>query len=275
MSMTKDAIQHIQETATGPVFMGHLDGMVQKPAILVPESMRIEDVEKYMDYASRYRMKYRTTLLADYLTYGKEHGSDSLCLVDPETMSALTIFDVGTPDKPGHKEHVATLSLAKTAAYKSLEKLSSDRLSQKSAAEFIEEWGDYIAVEDSSGEEIPKSSAVATIRDLTIDSARKLNSSVGDFSDSKSLMEKLEMSGSGSLPARILFTCSPYHGLKTRVIRLRVSMLVGGAQPELSFKVLCAEQLNEDICEEFKDLVVAGFEGVSIKTYIGAIDARR
>lgn len=271
MSMTKEAIQHIQDSAAAPEVMAELNRKAEKPVMVIPESMRIESLERYMECASHYRMLYTAKTIKDFLNYGKEYGDNSICFVDPDTMTAMTVFDIGTIEKPGHRWHKSTLALTKTAAYRTLCKTVAVGVSQKSAADFIEEWSDHIVVRDSGGVDISVQDAVNTIRDLTIDSARKFNSVVGDFSDEKSLMERIEMFGKGSLPATIIFYCAPYHGLSERGIVLRVRMKTDGEKPLLTFKIIREDTLREDVCEEFKDIIVEGFDGAGVTTYLGTM----
>jgi uncharacterized protein YfdQ (DUF2303 family) len=184
-------------------------------------------------------------------------------------MTAKTIFDLGTTDLPEHKEHKATLSLKKTAAFKALLGCDDSKFSQKNAADFLEDWEDNIAVFNQSGESMTLRQATKALRDLTIESAREINSQVNDFSESMSAMERIEAKNQHSLPSSIVFNCIPYLALKNRDFTIRLSIITGGDRPTIGFRIVRIDAIEEEIALEFKDLLVEAFESLSLDTYIG------
>ena len=49
------------------------------------------------------------------------------------------------------------------------------------------------------------------------------------------------------IPATILFTCNPYHGLDDREFVVRVSILTGGDKPKISLRIVKLEANEEDM----------------------------
>lgn len=273
MTMTKEALQHVQESANIPVIAKQLDdAATQVPVALVPDSMSIQTLEKFMPNASRVRLLYRTTSIADFVKYSSERELEgSACFVDAEEMSAQAIIDLGTEESPGHQDHKARLNLKKSAAFKSLLDINGLKQSQKSAAEFVEDWADDLAVLNSAGDVMNLQASVKALLDMTIESAREVNSKVGDFGEQMSAMERIEAKNQDSLPSTILFTCVPYGGLTSREFKLRVSVLTGGERPAVMYRIIGLESQQEEIAEEFKGNLSEGFEETGIATYIGSV----
>jgi uncharacterized protein YfdQ (DUF2303 family) len=272
MTFSAEAVKHIQETANIPAIAEQLSKAgTEIPVALLPDSMGVHSLEKYMPFASRMRMSYRTTSIEDFIKYSSENELDSsTCFVDAEEMNAETIIDLGSEGEPGHKEHKAKLNLKKTAAFKAILNINGSKQSQKSAAEFLEDWaGDGLVVLNSAGDVMNLQASVKALVDMTIESAREVNSKVGDFGESMSAMERIEAKNQDSLPSEIIFSCSPYSGLDIRDFKLRVGVLTGGEKPSVVYRIVALELQEEAIAEEFKEMLNDAFETTGISTYIG------
>jgi uncharacterized protein YfdQ (DUF2303 family) len=269
--MNKEAIQQIQESANIPALIDQLDNVgTEIPTLIAPQGMAIHNLEKYMTYPSRYRMNYSTSSVDDFVAYNSEFDNDgATCFVDSEKMTAQTIFDLGTVEFPEHKEHKADLSLKKTAAFKALLRCDGDKYSQKTAAEFLEDWEDNIDVLNQNGEHMTVKQAVKSLRDLTIESAREVNSQVNDFSETMSAMERIEAKNQHSLPSYINFNCVPYLALQERTFTIRLSIITGGDRPAIGFRIVRIDAIEEEIVLEFKELLCKAFSELSLDTYIG------
>ena len=182
MSLTKEAIEHIQG-------LGNLDQLIAEliniepdtPVLPVPSNVKLESLEQFMPNAMRYRMNYRTDSIADYLDYCICNDRDgALCFVDSRSMTAESIFDLGTVAEPKHQEHKASLRLNKTAAFNALLLACDDRMSQKRAADFISDWAEQLTITASCGDDMTAEAAAASLRDLTIDTAKEFNSKIDE-----------------------------------------------------------------------------------------------
>ena len=267
--MQKDAIKQIQETANIPAIIEQVK-VCETPLAVVPDSMGVQSLEKFMPNASRYRLGFKTSSITDFIQYNTKFDQDgATCFVTAESMLAKTIFDLGTVDKPLHQENTAKLQLVKTVAFRNMIQYSDEKISQKSAAEFIEDWSDNIKAFGKDGEEMSNKLASAALRDLTIEFAREQNSKVSDFGESMSALERIEAKNQDSLPATFEFKCIPYQGLQERTLKIRVGILTGSDTPRLVFRVLQLEALSEEIAEEFKDNLNEAFKNLNLETYIG------
>ncbi len=271
MSLTKDAVVHIQETANIPEIIKRIhEENTQVPLAVVPDSMTLHSLEKHMENAARYRLDFKTTSIDDFISYNEKFDTKGAgCFVNAERMNAKSIFDLGTTDKAGHKEHTALLTLKKTAAFKALCNINGAQLNQKDAAEFIEDWEGNISVFTKSGGSMTPKAAANSLRDLTIESAREVSSKVSDFGESMSGMERIEAKNQEALPAEIHFKCLTYQGLTDEGFVLRVGILTGGDKPKLVLRILQLEAKEEEIAEEFKAKLVKAFDGLEVETFIG------
>jgi uncharacterized protein YfdQ (DUF2303 family) len=143
------------------------------------------------------------------------------------------------------------------------------KLSQKNAAEFLEDWEDNLQVFNQAGESMTIHQATKALRDLTIESAREVNSQVNDFSESMSAMERIEAKNQSSLPSAIVFKCVPYLALSEREIVIKVSLITGGEKPTIGLRLVRIDAIEEEIALEFKELLVAAFEALTLDTYLG------
>lgn len=269
--MNKEAIQQIQKTANMVEMNQELNKVgTHVPTMLVPEGFKVIDLEDQMKLRANFRFNFSTKSIRDFVDYSKEFDKQGAkCFVDSDSMSAKVIFDIGTEAKPEHQRNKANLQLNETSAYKAVLRLDCEHLSQKDTANFIEDWADLISIETGSGEPMTIAQASNALTSMTIESARQLKSEVGDFSESLSAMERVEVANKGKMPSRLKFICLPYLGLAKRELNIRLSILTGGNRPEVSLRIVGLEPLQEDIAEEFKELLVEEFTGSKLQTFIG------
>ena len=271
MTISKDAIEHLEQTQLLNNVNLELNAAETKtPLLAVPESIGLKDLERYMPNRSSYRMDFETKSINDFANYAEEYDKEGAkCFVDSDRMSSKIIFDLGTEALPEHQRHTAKLQLDKTSAFKRLLAFSGTGSHyQKDAANFIEDWADFIAVTTSTDEAMTIAQAANAINSMTIESARSITSEADDFSEHLSAMERVEVKGKSRMPAKLKFTCVPYGGLDDREFEIRLSVLTGGSKPEISLRIIQLEKHEEDIVEEFKTILVEKFTDSKLNTFI-------
>ncbi len=271
MSLTKEAIQHIEKTQLLERVNTELAGIkTHAPLIALPEGVKLSDLEGHMEYRTSYRFGFSTKSITDFAEYCQEFDKEGAkCFVNSDHMHAETIFDLGTEQKPLHQRHTAKLKLDKTAAFRALLNINGERLNQKDAANFVEDWADNISVASKHGEAMTVSQAAKALREITIEQVRNLDSKVSDFGETMSAFEKVEAKNQDTIPATIEFTCNPYHGLANRAFTLRLSILTGSEKPQISLRVIKLEAQEEDMAEEFKEILTGKFDQSELKVFIG------
>lgn len=271
MSLTKEAIQHLELTELLKQVNSQLDlAGTQAPLIALPDGVKLSDLEQYMPTCTKYRFNYATKSMKDFGRYCLEFDKEGAkCFVNSDRMTSEAIFDLGTEANPLHQVHRAELALDRTAAFKALLAVNGDRLSQKNAGNFVEDWADNIKVMTKDGKEMTPAQAAKSLREITIEQVRNLDSKVSDFGSQMSAFEKIEAKNQGSIPAVIEFTCQPWFGLGSRAFTLRVGIITGGDKPEISLRIIKLEAQEEDMAEEFKELLNDMFTTSALKVFIG------
>ncbi|WP_444933642.1 DUF2303 family protein [Microbulbifer sp. JTAC008] len=278
MTMDQSAVKEIQKSQTAAILEAALlEKDLQKPVLAAPADFKLHDLESYLPGRTRLRGVMHTIALLDFISYSLNHqkGKDSACFVDPERMSAETIFNLGNDIVPGHADFSAEIKLVKTAEYKALLDINGHKLSQKQLAEFMEDYAENIVCYSPDGQIIPISEAVAAVRRLTIEASRKADYEVQDFKSSRSDLENIEARSEKTLPAGFKFECVPYNDLSIRTFDLRLSVITGREAPTLSVRIKRLEAAQEDMGRELQDRLADAFaaEDISeqkIETYIGS-----
>lgn len=271
MSLSKEAIQHLEKSEVlNRINVELVEIQTKSNLLTVPNDFALLNLEKYMPNRDSYRFGFATKSIKDFGEYCKNFDKEGAkCFVNSDRMNANTIFDLGTEENPLHQRHGAKLQLDKTAAFKALLSINGVHLSQKDAANFVEDWADNIKVLCKAGDDMKISQAVKQLREITIEQVANIDSKTDNFGESMSTFEKIEAKNQELIPATIEFTCDPYHGLDGRAFTVRVSILTGEQRPKISLRIIRLEAQEEDMAEEFKEILVETFKGSKLKTFIG------
>ncbi|EIQ3192603.1 DUF2303 family protein [Salmonella enterica] len=262
------AIQEIVNLSTAAFYpdpIKHTDC----PAVLVPSGVKTYDLEHLMANRYRFRGDMNTTCIEDFVQYSKGYAGEGVrCFIDADEMSATTVFNIGTLDKPGHADNRAHLKLKKTSPFRSLLEVNSAKYRQKTLAEWVEDWNDFLKAYDTQGNEINIKQAVSAIRKITIEATRNADYEDQDMSAKRSVMESVEAKSKDAMPSYFEFECIPYEGLTNRTFRLRFSILTSD-EPILIVRIIQLETHEEEMAKEFRDLLAGKFDGQQIETFIG------
>lgn len=275
MSMDKSAIEAIQAARTVADLTQALKyANLEMPVAALPDNFKLANLEQYLPGRCRYRGAMKTVALKDFMDYCDAHAdSGAACFVDPQKMTARSIFNLGDAAEPGHADFTAELSLVKTAEYSALLDLNGSRSNQKTMAEFLEDYQDSIVCFAGDGEVIPNSKAIAAVRRLTIEASRREDHESQDFKASRSALESIEARSDHGLPSGFRFECIPYNGLEIRSFDLRLSVLTGGDAPSLVARIKRLEEVQEEMGRELQEKLAGAFRNTDIKTYIGSFAA--
>lgn len=254
MSLTKDALQHIQDLALAasakPVSVDGAD------VVALPESVQLANLERFKLGRDRFRGTLNTNSLADFIQYVRDEHSDAARgFVDQDKMNATVIFNLGSPANPGHGDDVASLTLKPTAAYSAVLAIVGRKLSQQELAEWIEDWAPHIQA-FAGEEQLPIAQAINGIRKMTLKATSQRDSAVGDFSASRSAMDEIEAKSQDVLASTLRFTTVPFEGLQSATLPLRLSVLTGSDTPVLKLRWVGEETQREEFAREFKDILV-------------------
>lgn len=267
------AISQIQDLTIASI---HLDPIktTDCPVIVAPKNHEIRSLEALNLTRYRFRGIMETTSISDFVNYsiGYSKTIGVRCFVNADTMTAKTIFNVGTLDEPGHADNQALVSLKNTAPFRSLLNIDGYKQNQKQLAEWLEDWREYITAFDAEENVLDIKKAINAVRRITIEATKSSDHEDNDFSAKRSVLENVEAKSKEVMPAYFEFTCVPYDELSERRIKLRYSILTGGEVPVFVLRIVQLESLEEQIAQEFRKLLSEAFSG-SIETFIGTFSA--
>lgn len=272
--LDSSAIQEVQKLAISGLSLNSIDATAC-PTALIPNNAEIQSLERYSLERFRFRGAMTTTSIDDFVRYSTGYADASepaRCFIDADSMSAKSIFNIGTLESPGHADNVAGITLKKTAPFRALVNIDGNRLSQKLIAEWLEDWSDYLTAFDADGNTMPITKAVQAVRRITIEQATNADYEDGDFSANKSLMQSIEAKSKDVMPVAFEFKCVPYEGLGERAFSLRNSLLTSN-EPCFVLRIVQLEAQEESIATEFRDLLIEKFDGKPVETFIGNFNA--
>lgn len=240
------------------------------PYTLVPQGFKVQElnIEKYEPFRRRFSGQMQTKSLDDFCEYSLKNATEgTACFINAEAMAAKTIINYGDRDWAGHCDDTARVSLQKTAEYQALQILTARKMEQKTLAEFIEEWADHITCLDENSNAIENKKAINSIRKITIEANASSESQTQSFRESRSTLESIEAKNDDCRPHFIVFNCQPYRDIAARDFVCRLSIITSEQKPLLNLRIIREETHQEEISEEFKDLIDQKFKE-KIQTYL-------
>lgn len=243
------------------------------PAVALPNDVNVKNLESLYSERFRFRGKMETQSIDDFARYSTKFAAEGTrCFINADRMTAVSVFNLGTLDNPGHADNVAVLALKRTAPYSALLNINGDRNNQKALAEWLEDWSDYVTGFDADGQVIEAKRAAAAVRKITIDSIRSADYEDMDFSAKRSVMESVEAKSKDIMPVAFEFKCIPFEGLGEYRIKVRMSILASES-PVLVLRIAQLESYEEEMAAEFRDLLVEKFKDSQVETFIGSFTA--
>lgn len=253
MSLTVDTLNQLTDTAqvaTGK----NVDSFT--PSILLPNSFKLQNIEHLQQFRSRFRGQLRTESIADFCKYVEEHKEENADgFIDADKMACNVIFNLGYIEEPGHADDEALLVLKPTAAFKAMQQIAGQHLSQTQLAEWMEDWNSYLQVIDDRGEAMEVAAAVQKVRTITVKATAERTSTESNFGATRSSMDSIEAAHAEKQPADLRFTTVPYDGLEARTFVLRLSIRTGD-KPTLIPRWVMQEQQEEEMAQEFKQVLL-------------------
>lgn len=271
MSLTKDALQLITDNALAAAGKT-LD--TNTPVALIPEGAKVVDLERFEMLRSRFRGTYSTHSLEDFGVYVVERAApNARGFIDQDVMSCIVLFNLGTPDQPGHADDRAVLRLKPSAAFAAVQAVCGQALVQKSMSDWIEDWHQHLVATDENGVVMTIAKAIAAVRTITVKASSESDHAVSETRASRSAMDSIEASSKETLPAWLDFKVIPFEGLGEQTIRLRMSVITSGSQPQLKLRWLGEEAQREAIAQEFKEVLERKVGGTA-KLALGSFDSK-
>lgn len=262
--ISKEAISQLQNDATAAALLAVSNGQ----ATIIPQDYQLLDIEKYAATPRRFRGKFETGSINDFIRYANDNKQpDSGLFISDCGRKAKLIVDHGTPEAPKHGNHIALLTLKSTSAYDALLSQNGCKTTQQALAEWIEEWGEHIAIEDADGQTMSIAQATASIRKIEIKSKGERDFEEEEGMRKVSAMEQIEAKMRGQQPKTLRFTCVPFEGFGPIQAEIRLAVIASKDAPILSTRIIRLEALKESVNQQFKQILSEGIR--DIPTYVG------
>ena len=243
----------------------------------LPSDFKLHDLEQYLPHRRRARGTMTTEALASFSDYFTTHAeTGATVFVDKDAMKAVGVLNLGDSlDHPGHADNKAVLALKSVAAFDAMRKIANGQAqTQAAVAEWVEDWQGLIECYnhpdgEELGQQVANGRAIAAIRAITIEAARKVESEEGQLSASRSAFESVKASSKHTLPTHIWITTVPYVGLAERTFRLRLGILTGGDKTSIVLRPVKMEEHQQEMAEEFAANVTSVLTGTGHPVLIG------
>ena len=272
----KDAIQELTKSEAISAANRAVTQQVET-LVALPVDFATHDLEKYLTNRRRARGVMSTSNVNDFAEYAKKHAENGASVfIQQDEMTAVAVLNLGTPTQPGHADNLAKLAPQKTAAFFALSAIANGAgNSQKTVAEFLEDWPGYTqCFNDGGAIEPPK--AIAAIRKISIEALRKQENTEQQLGATRSAFESVQATSTEPLPTTIYFKTVPYNGLAERSFVLRLGILTGSDKPAISLRIVNKEQHAEDMAEELAQLVTKAISlcPVDMPVLVGSYSTR-
>lgn len=272
--LTPETIDHLGLDKAIDATCGHLvDAMIESRGVVpLHKDFAPVDLEKFMPLRRRMRGQMKTTSIEALCSYAEEFASSGATIFVSENMEAKAVLNLGTPELPGHCDNTAQLTMAKTAEFDALCRIDGQRLTQKQAAEFMEDWNELITCYQGSST-IPNGQATNALRKLTIEAARKVDSTVSSLSESQSAFEQVTASSTDPIPEFVYFNCAPYEGIDKRLFVMRLGVLTGEDKPGVVMRMQRRTMHEQHMALELADKIKAHLSTLPISVVRGSFTA--
>ena len=258
-----EALKEGQAITAAELALGGALGEPNPAMVALPEDFRLRDLEHLLPHRRRARGCMSTAYVAPFAEYAVAYKQPGAAVfIDAAEMRARAVLDLGTQETPGHADNTAELRPTKTAAFDALLQINGRQRTQQDLAEFLEDWSQVAILgffRDTEEVTLPK--ALAAIRSITIESARKQDSEVQQLSATRTAFESVQATSANPIPTYIYFTTQPYADLEQRTFVLRLSILTSDKAPLLVLRIQNLEAHTEAMGKELAALVANQING--------------
>ena len=272
--MDKTAVQEIVKLATA----AEATAMLDHNAVVIPDGFKLQSLELFKSNPNHFRAKYSTSVLGEFIGYLSFFANETtVVFINPETLVAKAIIDMGDGSKPLWGRHRANIELLKKPAYSALLKSAGVVLLQQEFIDFVDDWRGNINFysDDESRTSLSFSSVLKTLRHLKINANSNSEQSVGNFSASRSALESIEIKAGGdALPAGFLFEVIPYDGFDPLVLSCQLRAVSDDKNVKLKYRIEQLDLIQNNLALRFQEKLIDGTKGkeTAIRTFIGCME---
>lgn len=259
------------------VITDHLNKTIQDDSIhfiALPDGFSLESLERFEAQRYHPRGAYKTRDYRDLLAYAKAREADfsgSALFIDPKDMIARVIFDYD--GGRGHGKNTACCELEPTPLYSALRRICHKELtSQKELIQLLEDWAGEITAHDKDGAEIPLNTAVSLLSSLTVEKAKRLKQTQGDWEHERTVAERAALKAEGQMVTELRITDELYTGTAEKItVRARLSLVVADDKFALNLRLVGEEKHNRAKAQEMRAMAE---NALQMPVYNGNYDSK-
>lgn len=258
------------------VITDHLNKIVHDGAhvIALPDGFSLASLEQYE--AQRYypRGFYSTRDYRDLLAYAAAREADftgAAMYIDPEDMVARIIFDYD--GGRGHGKNTAKYNAEATPLHYALRRTCGrDAVSQKELIQLLEDWAGDITAHDKGGAEIPLNTAVSLLSSLTVEKAKRIKQTQGDWEHERTVAEQAALKTEGKMVAELRINDELYTGTAEKItVHARLSLAVADDKFFLKLRLVGEEKHNREKAQEMREMAE---KALQMPVYNGQYDSK-
>ena len=258
------------------VITDHLNKIVHDGAhvIALPDGFSLENLERFEAQRYQPRGAYMTRDCRDLLAYAAAREADfsgSAMFISPENMTARIIFDYD--GGRGHGNNTADYEAEPTPLYRALQYLCrGGATSQKELVQLLEDWAGEITAHDKDGAEIPLNTAVSLLSSLTVEKAKRLKQTQGDWEHERTVAERAALKAEGQMVAELRIIDELYTGTEEKItVRARLSLAVADDKFFLKLRLIGEEKNNRAKAQEMRTMAE---KALQMPVYNGQYDSK-
>lgn len=234
------------------------------PAMVLSEKCEIKSLEHLLSAPAHFRATLGTRFTDQFTSYVNENLTDNThVFVDSESLSATAIFDMGDQGEPMWGHHRATVKITQEPEYKAVISNNTTPMTQVDLVNFVEDWSSNIQF--YAGDDLlDLKDAINRIRRIKVNVNNESTSTQGDFNQSRSALENIEVQSDGNtLPDGFKFTCKPYEDLPEKTINCKLRAHTG-EKLQLSYRIVGASALDKELTNDFCFLIASELKDATV-----------
>lgn len=238
------------------VITDHLNKIVHDGAhvIALPDGFSLESLERFEAQRYHPRGHYIARDYRDLLAYAKAREADfsgGALFINPENMTVRIIFDYD--GGRGHGKNIASCDVAVTPLHYALGRACGGMTSQKELIQLLEDWAGDITAHDKDGAEIPLNTAVSLLSSLTVEKAKRIKQTQGDWEHERTVAEQAALKAEGQMVTELRINDELYTGTAEKItVRARLSLAVADDKFALNLRLIGAEKNNRAKAQEMR-----------------------
>lgn len=245
-----------------------------KDVIFLDGDVRVHDLEKFSPKKRRMNGNFATTSLLALAQFAEATIKQSNEIDNPSCFignkgNAKLIFNFGDMKNPLHQDLNASIQLNQTPVFVAMSNLKDESITQRTLAEFIEDFNNYVVALDKDGNEINQKVAISSIRDMSIESQRSVSQSSEDYKDTSSAFASVEAKFKAATPAYLKFDIPAFNEIDNKVFIFRISVITSDDKIKLVLRCPKWDEVIESINIEFQERLAEILGPLGVETFIG------